>query len=856
MQLRIQLQAPRRDGTGPAYPGATIGLLLLACLLASSARAQCTDTTPPELVITSPARSAMLAQGGTADDTVVVSGYAQDAESPLVSLVIDGQEQLSGQATGMVPFDVPTNSPWGLSIVTTSATDACGNRAEQVQSYLRSGAYFPAPTDPSPDATVAGALGEHLNQALLDDGNRSDPDDLTTLDNDAIAAIDWDSVIPNPMASKPFSNRRCSKLSDSWTEIDYDVQHGTIAATNLRLDSLTAVAGGIQAALALDSLQVPLSAHVTSRTCAFGVGPAVVGPLTVTGSVGATDLSADGLLSLSLAGGQAQAQVDNPSVDYGNASISLDCGGFPAFVCNAIDSFSSGVLNFFEARVGALLASQLANRVGPTVTTLLNGLQTDSTVNLPPPISVTMDVSSAYDLVSANASGVDLGIATQVSPRARGARIPADARGAIRRDGALSFDIADGHPLGIALKDDLVNELLWATWYGGGFDLPDVTAEAQSLGYPVEDLSVQVGLPPLVQPGASPGVAEIGVGDVRVQATVDLSKLGLSGVVTVDFYLSALLDGRLGLAPPGRLRFDIASTQVATQIVASSNPLLAEAARPALEQLVATVAQVVVDRILGGLRVPAFDLARVGLPAGTALGLGTGTIDRPTAAYTRLAMDVAVYAPKGTLGLDASTCTGTSLAPNPYTDGVGYLFTPLDPITVTALGDVTSVANIAGDVVVGLYDVTAGGSESDLLAEYALPAESGEPALDALPVGGAPGSTQDFFYHRALLASPVLLHAGRQYGIVAWGDGGGGVLDHPFDVTVAPEIRFDQSLLGSGAQSGPGNGMIQDLDGAPGRLTTFGPTIEFAPEPGAVAGALVALATLGIARGIRRQRRA
>jgi hypothetical protein len=68
--------------------------------------------------------------------------------------------------------------------------------------------------------------------------------------------------------------------------------------------------------------------------------------------------------------------------------------------------------------------------------------------------------------------------------------------------------------------------------------------------------------------------------------------------------------------------------------------------------------------ILAGRAVPDFDLAGVGLPAGTVLGLGTGLIDRPTADYTRLAMNLSVYAPKGTRGVDPSTCTGTALGPN------------------------------------------------------------------------------------------------------------------------------------------------------------------------------------------------
>jgi len=860
MQLRLEIAVLCRD---VVHQGAAVGALLLSCVAASSAGAQpCADVTPPVLEITSPVRGEMIERGGTADDTVLVSGFAFDAESPLVSLVIDGQEQLSAQATDPVPFAVATSSPWGLSIVTASAEDACGNRVELAQSYLRSGAYFPAPTDPNPDATVGGALEMHANQALLDDGNRSDPDDLATLVDDAIGGIDWNTEIPNPLASQGLSNQGCS-FPKTWFEVAYDAQHGTVSVTNARLESLNAVVGGIEANVALDSLHFPLSAHVTQQSCVLGVGPTTIGPLTVTGSVDSNSLSATALAAISLGhdetdAGRVHAVVTNPSFDLSSLKVSLDCGGFPTFVCNAVDS----IVGLALALVNQSILQLFDNLIGNGLVSQLNSFHLGPTVDLPPPIAVTLDASSAFDHASAGASGVDLGIAAQLSPHARGASIPPDARGAIRRDGTAPSDVAEGYAFGVAVKDDLVNELLWATWYGGGFDLPDLRAEAQSLGFPVESLSVQAKLPPVVQPGASPDVAEIGLGDVLVHATVDFAKLlgsHQSHLVTVDFYVSALLDGRFGFAPPGRLRFDVDSTRVATQIVSASDAAKAEAMRSSLEKLFANVAQAVVDRVLGGLGVPAFDLgalAAAGLPPGTLLGLGNGVIDRPTADDTRLAADVAVYAAKDTLGVDASSCSGVALPPNPYADGVGYLFTAEEPLAVTALGEFTSVASLASDVVVALYDVTAGGSEQDLLAEETLSqAASGEAAMGALPVGGALGSTQDFFYYRVHLASPVLLHAGHQYGIVAWGSGGGGALDHPLGATVATAIHYDQGLLGSGAQSSPGNGMIEELDGS-GELATLGPTIEFTPEPGPLASALVAIAAIGVARKLHERRRA
>jgi hypothetical protein len=646
-----------------------IAALLFACVAASGARAQgpCTDVTTPELAITSPARAAAIEQGGIGDDVVVVSGVAEDSESPLVSLVVDGQELIVEPISGPQPFAVPTTSRWGLSVVTASAEDACGNRSERVQSFLRSGSYQPSVPATPALATVGDALVIRVGQELLDDRDSSDPDDFATLADAALKGVDWNAVVPQLLASDPLRSCGCTCSNPgaclgvccpadlhcpTFTDIGYTVSRGSLSASNLRVTELTSSDTGIQGRVDLASLQTQLSATVRSTTCVLGIGGSL-GPATVSGSVTGSNASATGVFVPSTVGGELGVQVLDASVNLGTLDVSLDCGAVQ-FVCDAVDAISNAVLDRLEGALEDLLESTFEEVLATLLRELLDDFQLPPIVELPPPLAVTIDAESRIDDVSTSASGIALGLAARLSPRALGAGIPPDARGAIRRDGVPPAEPAAGLALGIAAKDDLVNQLFWAVWSGGGLDLPDLRAEALRAGYPVESLSLEVHLPPVMRSGETPGEVEIGVGDAFVELTVDLAQVlgpSASGLLDIEFWFSAFLDGHLDVLPPERLTFEVGGVRAESEIVAASNPVLAEILRPFLDELLAVVAQRLVDAALDGLRIPTVDVAAnvpaTGVPAGTVLGLGGNSFaDRPNDDYTRMAGDVALYIPE------------------------------------------------------------------------------------------------------------------------------------------------------------------------------------------------------------------
>lgn len=68
--------------------------------------------------------------------------------------------------------------------------------ADVAHAYLRSGAFSPAATSPDAAARIADGALQHLGQAALDDGNRSDLDDVASIAQAGLAAVNLSAGVP------------------------------------------------------------------------------------------------------------------------------------------------------------------------------------------------------------------------------------------------------------------------------------------------------------------------------------------------------------------------------------------------------------------------------------------------------------------------------------------------------------------------------------------------------------------------------------------------------------------------------------------------------------------------------------
>lgn len=124
----------------------------------------------------------------------MVQGIATDAESALVSLVVDEVELLDGPPSPSEPFEVAIVSRSGLRVIVASATDACGNRREVAHPFLLGPSYAEPATAPAPGATTASGIGAQPNQAGLYDGSYGeDFDDVVDVVGKMLRSFDLDA---------------------------------------------------------------------------------------------------------------------------------------------------------------------------------------------------------------------------------------------------------------------------------------------------------------------------------------------------------------------------------------------------------------------------------------------------------------------------------------------------------------------------------------------------------------------------------------------------------------------------------------------------------------------------------------
>jgi cysteine-rich repeat protein len=230
--------------------------------------------------------------------------------------------------------------------------------------------------------------------------------------------------------------------------------------------------------------------------------------------------------------------------------------------------------------------------------------------------------------------GLQIGLATQVFPSTRAAGIPDALPGAIRRGGAIPGFLANA--LGLAIRDDHANQALWALWYAGGFDQQDLSADGAAHGLPAQSLSVFAQLPPVFMPGAAGSDVEIGLGDLRVDASLDLAQvLGppWQGVVDVTALASARVHGAPSVdALRQKLGFQATNASVALELQTPLDPALRAALAGELIAFVESWLPPLLERMVASVRLPAFATGQPGFE----LGLGTGVADRPDLAQTRI----------------------------------------------------------------------------------------------------------------------------------------------------------------------------------------------------------------------------
>jgi hypothetical protein len=451
--------------------------VLATVLLVAACSASGSNDTPPTLEVTSPAR------GTLADaDTVTVTGRAVDTEGP-VKVTVAGIA-VTPAADGTFTATVPVTP--GVALIETHAIDSAGNDVRDVRAVLA------GTLDPT-DGTAKGQVGARAGITAL----RAVGDAIGT----SAKAIDYTAAAQalNPV----YDNGGCLGAKINITSI-------TLTNVGVALVPKTDLLG---TDVTIDNLVVKLAANY--KVACIG------GSTTIT--VRATKTKIHGDLGLRIATGAIATSLPTTTVSF--EGFSVDIGGVPG----AIEDLLRG-----QARSGVekALTSAIKSKVPPIADKALAGL-------VAKPLTTALldhDLAIAVTPTQVSITPTELFVAVDSTLKVTGG----EGGTFLTTPTTLTAStMSASQGLGIALDDDIVNQLFAGLWAADAFDKSIAIDSVPALGALLDDDARTVDLKLSLPPTASTdtGELQLALGDlivtVRDEAGAEVQSMALSITTTL-----------------------------------------------------------------------------------------------------------------------------------------------------------------------------------------------------------------------------------------------------------------------------------------------------------------------------------
>ncbi len=527
----------------------------LAAILAVAACASSQTSSQdeaPVLTITSPQRGAS-ADGGA----VTVTGTVTD-DRPGVRVTVNGADATvgkDGSFTASVTLDP------GIGIIQTHAIDKGGHDVRDVRAVL-------AGTIAATDGTKTAPIGAHASPAAITAIANAVANDAKAVDYTA------EATKLNPI----YSDTSCNGAVVDITSVSLS----DVAV------SLVPQQGALAAKVTLDNVVVKLDVHFRALC--------ISGSDTVTISASAAHI--DGDLGVTVASGKLVTSLSNASVTLDN--FNLSAGGVPSFV---VDLFNGTV----RTKVEGALQHVVQTQVPPLANAKLAGLLAKGFSAKVLGEATTLTATPTTATIAT--TGVFLGVDTKVV-------VTGGTGGMFVEQTPPSASTLSGQTknLGLAIANDLVNQLLAGLWAAGAFDktipVSSISVLAALLDADATQLEVSIALPPTVQSDGT-GNLQLAVGDALISVQDasgnELQKIALS--VQTSLAMSASTSGAISMA----LGTPTVYAQVLGQVDDGSRPLTDQQVEGIVTGAWGVVSQQASDA-LGKLPMPTVAGLKLGAP--------------------------------------------------------------------------------------------------------------------------------------------------------------------------------------------------------------------------------------------------
>lgn len=518
-------------------------------------------------------------------------------------------------------FSFPMDSVQGMNMIVIDAEDSLGIKKHLVQSYYFSNKYLNTDSKHPQGSMVTDGLKLFLGPAVWKV--------LANVIKTYVNNMDLNAMISNPVGSKKFG----------WCKYTFYV-------TNMRFNKngtvliLTPKEGYLDFYTRLTGISADIKADVSGLLC-----PGFSGSVTIDSIV----ISAPITISVDANG--------NPKAGVGTVNVSVN--GLKVHGSGIGNSIIAWFANLFKSQITSALVSSMKdmikNQIGPALGNALKALNLDQDFDVPamlPGMQPTrIHIKTKLHRLTMHTAGSNVDMNTMITSDPD-PKLGHTVKGSITRSGcckggtdAITLPLAH-KPLEMGLHDDMINEIVFALYYGGGlkFDLTGADLGQDLSQYGIDHLVMHIDfwLPAIITGCERPGdKLTVQIGDIGIHATMNL----LGQPVDMQLFASAAFDASFGItqgANGAELAINIDRVSFLDVEVARLDGALVgqeDMIRGMIkDQLLPMVINQIAGKSLGSFPIPTLDLHAMdpSIPAGTVIKIVPEVILRKNA-YTVMA---------------------------------------------------------------------------------------------------------------------------------------------------------------------------------------------------------------------------
>jgi len=391
------------------------------------------------------------------------------------------------------------------------------------------------------------------------------------------------------------------------------------------IEYIRTTSAGLEVKMSVSNLLMPL--NVFSN---YKVTQCTSYEMDIAGDIRTDKIEIVGVMPIAMNGNELSTEFEELTIDISDINLDVNWSSWSWWdyiLDNTVGEIGNLIVDYFNESIEETLEAEMRNSVEPLIGDFFQSISYGTEISLSSPLSGTLAIDAQLTYATVVDGYGRFGMQTQTRPSSKGTTIPEEAKGVLRSGHVTDWFSSDAYGFGLAFKTDFMNQIMWATWYGGGLDIANVES-SMDLGDGIA-INFSTGLPPILMPSEDPDWdGTLGFGDIYVESEFDLGEgvnvavsLYLSGMVNFDFDFDAQ-QNQLSLVPSE-------TANIWIEVVDISSPDLQADLSASLQEIFSSIFPELLTPILSSIPLPEFDVGGLaGLPQSEIWTLTNGAVEK------------------------------------------------------------------------------------------------------------------------------------------------------------------------------------------------------------------------------------